>query len=209
MNLQINQMVANCDVCQKFRNKQSYEPLMKHDIPSEPWNKVAADLFSLGNNNYMILTDCTSKYFEVCEIPDQTSTSVIKCIKRIFSRFGLPKVLSDNGPCFASYEFKHFLNSWDVKHATSSPLYPRSNGLVERMIQTVKKTIKKCIAGNEDLDMAFLMLRATPISREESSPGEFLMNRCLRTLVPSLRKGILNKKAKNKIPNFEQDADKR
>ena len=143
-------MVANCDVCQKFRNKQSYEPLMKHDIPSEPWNKVAADLFSLGNNNYMILTDYTGKYFEVCEIPDQTSTSVIKCIKRIFSRFGSPKVLiSDNGPCFASYEFKHFLNSWDVKHRTSSPLYPRSNGLVERMIQTVKKTIKKCIEGNE------------------------------------------------------------
>ena len=77
------------------------------------------------------------------------------------------------------------------------------------MIQTVKKTIKKCIEGNEDLDMAFLMLRAMPISREESSPGEFLMNRCLRTLVPSLRKGIVNKKAKNKISNFEQDADKR
>ncbi len=47
--------------------------------------------------------------------------------------------MSDNGPQFAAREYKEFAREWGFYHDTSSPKYPKSNGLVERTIQTVKK----------------------------------------------------------------------
>ena len=38
---------------------------------------------------------------------------------------------------------KLFAKKWDFKHITSSPYYPKSNGQVERTIQTIKKLWKK------------------------------------------------------------------
>lgn len=63
----------------------------------------------------------------------------------MFGRYGIPKeIVSDNGPCFHSTGYKRFSDNWDFKHTKISPQYPTSNGMVERTIQTVKKTIRKC-----------------------------------------------------------------
>ena len=62
------------------------------------------------------------------------------------ARFGIPKtVMSDNGPQFAAREYKEFARELGFYHDTSRRKYPKSNGLVERTIQTVKKTIKKAL----------------------------------------------------------------
>ena len=48
------------------------------------------------------------------------------------ARFGIPESLvSDNGPCFISKEFKDFLRKNGVMHITSAPYHPASNGLAE------------------------------------------------------------------------------
>ena len=44
----------------------------------------------------------------------------------------------------------------------TSPHYPKSNGLVERMIQAVKKTLKKTFKQDEDLYLALLVLFVLP-----------------------------------------------
>ena len=48
------------------------------------------------------------------------------------------KIVSDNVPPFQSKEFTKFLSSLGIRHTTSSPGYPHSNGFIERHIQTVK-----------------------------------------------------------------------
>ena len=62
----------------------------------------------------------------------------------LFSVEGYPdEIVSDNGPPFQSKEFAKFLSGLSIKHTTSSPGYPRSNGFIERHIQTVKNMLSK------------------------------------------------------------------
>ena len=47
--------------------------------------------------------------FDISEIPDKRSTTVVLHTKRIFSRYGIPKeVISDNGPEFIGKAYKKF-----------------------------------------------------------------------------------------------------
>ena len=74
------------------------------------------------------------------------SSTAVSYTKSIFARHGIPKlVISGNGPQFISSEYKDFSRKWDFTHDTSSPRYPKSNGKVERHIQTVKKTLKTAL----------------------------------------------------------------
>ena len=52
-------------------------------------------------------------------------------------------VVTDNSTGFVSSEFEEFLRADGVKHTTSAPYHPASNGLAERAIQIVKKGLKK------------------------------------------------------------------
>ena len=48
-------------------------------------------------------------------------------------------LVTDNGPCFVSEEFEIFLAKNGVKHITTAPYHPATNGLAERAVQTVKQ----------------------------------------------------------------------
>ena len=57
---------------------------------------------------------------------------------------GSPNLLkTDNGPQFASEEFRTFTTKWKISHVISSPLYPKSNGLSEAGVKVVKSILKK------------------------------------------------------------------
>ena len=72
----------------------------------------------------------------------------------------------------------------DVKHTLSSAHNPRSNGQVERKIQFIKDLIAKC--GAVGFTEALLQYRATPLGPGLGSPAELVMNRTLRTRIPSI-----------------------
>ncbi len=189
MGAAIEDMIAKCGVCQRHRNQQSAEPMIPHDIPNRPYAKVGTDLFKLNNKDYIITVDYYSKYPDINLLPDQTSYSAIAALKATFARYGIPDtVVSDNGPCYASAEFKDFASKWSFKHITSSPHFPQSNGQAERAIQTVKMLLKKAVEGGQDPSIALLNYRNTPIDGVDKSPAQLLMSRRLQTRLPSLRK---------------------
>ena len=187
MNAEITDMIQNCDSCQQHRNRQTAEPLMQHDVPDQPWYKVGTDLFNLLGKTYLMVVDYHSKYFEISTLADTTASTVVQRTKNIFSKHGIPKlVFSDNGPEYSSRVYKQFANDWDFVHNTSSPEFAQSNGLVERTIQTVKKTLRKCFKSGNDPHLALLTLRATPGKDDTPSPAALLMNRELRTTLPTI-----------------------
>ncbi|XP_057296160.1 uncharacterized protein K02A2.6-like [Hydractinia symbiolongicarpus] len=179
-------MISSCDTCQIFRNKQCKETLIQHEVPSEAWVKVGTDLFTLFNKLFLVIVDYTSKYFEVVQLPNGKASTVINFTKGIFSRHGISaEVVSDNGPQYSSFEFKRFARQWDFKHTTSSPKFPQSNSLVERTIQTIKRTFRKCKSDGSDPHLALLALR-TSVNSANSSAAYSLMKRNLRTLIPTV-----------------------
>ena len=110
-----------------------------------------------------------------------TSASVIRALKAIFVRHGVPCVLvSDNGPQYYSTEVQEFAALYNFRHITSSPHYPQSNGLAERMV----KTAKSLLAKSADPYLALLSYRATPLPWCGLSPAELLMGRRLQTDIP-------------------------
>ena len=55
---------------------------MPHEVPDRPWQTVAADLFVFGTDKYLVLVDYYSKYFELNQLLDDTSnTVVVKCFE--------------------------------------------------------------------------------------------------------------------------------
>ena len=89
--------------------------------------------------------------------------------------------MSDNGPPFSSKEFNSFLSGLGIKHTTSSPNYPQSNGFIERQIQTVKRLMEKATSTGRSFQEALTSLRATPIAEGMPSPAEILHGRNLTT----------------------------
>ena len=77
-----------------------------------------------------------------------------------------------------------------IFHDTSSPKYPKGNGLAEASVKIIKKLLKKASSNNEDPCLAVLAHRTTP-GNDGRSPAEKLMNRQPRSNLP-----IINKPAK-------------
>ena len=99
----------------------------------------------------------------------------------LFSIEGYPdEIVSDNGPPFQSKEFAKFLSSLGIKHTTSSPGYPRSNGFIEWHIQTVKNMLSKS-SNTRSFQEVLADLRTTRIGTGLPSPAEILHGRNLMT----------------------------
>ena len=99
----------------------------------------------------------------------------------LFSIEGYPdEIVSDNGPPFQSKEFTKFLSGLGIKHTTSSPGYPGSNGFIERHIQTVKNMLSKS-SNTWSFQEVLADLRTTHIGTGLPSPAEILHGRNLTT----------------------------
>ena len=77
-----------------------------------------------------------------------TSSVTLEKLRDAFSRFGLPNmIVSDNGTCFTSEEFKQFFKKNGIRHARSAPYHPASNRLAEQAVQTAKEGLRKAKEG--------------------------------------------------------------
>ena len=185
MAAQIKDIVSQCAICNEFKSAQAKEPMIPHEIPSKPWEICATDLFELDKDTYIVLACYYSKFFEVKKIASSSSKSVINVLKENFSRWGIPKILkSDNGPAFASEQFKEFAENYGFEHVTSSPRYSQSMGFIEKYVQICKNVLKKAKKSNSDPYLAILEYRNTPIEGINLSPSQLLMGRRTRTQLP-------------------------
>ena len=105
---QLEALVQTCRECCKHKIQKA-EPLQGTTLPTLPWLKVATDLFVWEGKTYLLIVDYFSRYIETCKLSGKTSNEVIRHLKSIFARHGIPQcVMSDNGPQFSSMEFAQF-----------------------------------------------------------------------------------------------------
>ena len=110
---EIEQAVKKCPVCNKYSKGNQKEPMLPHEIPNRPWEKLGADYFTFAGKDYLLVVDYYSKYPEVVCMNSKTAEATVKQMTQIFSRHGIPNVLvADNMP-FNSKVFKQFAREWD------------------------------------------------------------------------------------------------
>ena len=189
----ITRLVSNCDICQTHRQSNTKEPLKPHPIPDYPWQAVATDLFSWDSKDFLIVADYYSRYFDIVQLRDTKSTTIIRKLRSLFAKFGIPtKVMSDNGPQYSSQEFADFAKQYDFVHNTSSPRHPQSNGLAEKYVQIAKRILEKSKSDGRDPLLGILEYRTTPLDIG-FSPAELLQGRQLRSVLPAVSSQLLPK----------------
>ena len=110
---------------------------------------------------------------------------MITVLKELFAEHGIPEeIRSDNGPQFASHLFAEFTKDWNIKHSTSSPRNPRSNGQAESAVKIVKGLLTHAKCSGQDPYLPLLAYRSTPVDSHLQSPAEMLYQCALCTTVP-------------------------
>lgn len=186
-------MCQSCSDCQHYLPNPETAPVHPWEWTNSPWERIHVDFAGpFKGRMYFIVVDSHSKWPEVVPMSSTTSTATVNVLRDIFSRLGLPKTLvSDNGPQFIADEFKGFLRQNGVKHVTSSPYHPRTNGLAERFVRSFKTAMKKHNKiTNKEINSFLMTYRITPHATTGETPAKLLIGRNLRTRLDLLKPDI-------------------
>ncbi|CAI6345003.1 unnamed protein product [Macrosiphum euphorbiae] len=91
---------------------------------------------------------------------------------------------------FNSNEFQNFATDWEFVITTSSPRYPKSNGLAEKGVSIAKSILKRSDEGKVDKQLMLLEYRNSAIIGSKFSPAQLLMSRTLRSKIPILNNAL-------------------
>lgn len=191
MSKDITDYINKCSICQMNRRSETKEPMIIKTVPTLPWEIVASDIFKFGKDEYVLICDSYSGFFDFEVLRNLTSAEVIRHMKKWFALHGSPKTLeTDNGTQYSSAEFRQFASKWGFEHQTSSPTYAKSNGLAERYVQIAKNMLKKCKMDDSDIQLALLNQRNIPRSDKIPSSNSRLMSRVTRSPLPIAEKHL-------------------
>ncbi|XP_053691513.1 uncharacterized protein K02A2.6-like [Sabethes cyaneus] len=175
-----------------------YWPNIDDDVAklvAKPWQRLHLDYAGpLDGNFFLILVDSYTKWPEVVQTKEITTTATLRILRGIFARYGQPETLvTDNGTQLTSDRFESYCDKNGIVHLKTAPFHPQSNGLAERFVDTFKRSLKKIIAGGETLDEAMdtflLCYRTTPCRSAPGgkSPADLMYGRPIRTSLELLR----------------------
>lgn len=142
---EIELFVKQCNDCQKYQNSPPKVPLQSWSFPNGSWSRLHLDFAGpFMGHMFFILVDSFSKWIDVKVMSSISADCTILQLRSIFANFGLPEcIVSDNGPTFTSEKFQTFLQRNGVKHITSAPFHPATNGAAEKAVQTFKNAMKR------------------------------------------------------------------
>ena len=204
----IEKSIRLCRQCQEMQLTPPVAPLNPWRWPTRPWARLHLDFAGpFEGKTILVIVDAHSKWIEATCTPSTASSHVIEVLRTVFASHGLPEtVVTDNGTGFVSQEFRHFLRTNGVKHTTSAPYYPVSNGLAERAVQIVKKGLKKETSGTMATRLARILCsyRITPQTTTGVSPAELLLGRRPRTRLDLLKPHLADRVEKKQLAQKAQ-----
>ena len=182
INKEIELTVKSCSGCQLTQREPSTVPVHVWEWPSSPWQRIHIDFAGLFlNSMFLVVVDAHSRWLEIERMTSTTSEKTIEVLQRLFARYGIPvQLVSDNGSQFTSEEFQQFLKRNGMKHITSAPYHPATNGLAERGEGSFKSAIKsetEVISLNLKWARFLLAYQNTPHSTTGEPPSQLFLGR--------------------------------
>ena len=208
MDRDIEDLVKKCSVCQETRASPQAAPLHPWQWPTSPWSRIHLDFAGpYMGHMFLVIVDAHSKWLDAYIMSTITSSKTIEILRTVFATNGLPQtVVTDNGTSFTSQEFKTFMHRNGIRHTTSAPYHPSSNGQAERAVQTLKQGIKRTPGDSiqEKLSKFLFSYRITPHATTGVAPCELLMRRKLRSRFDLLYPKVEGRVEERQIRQKEQ-----
>nr|VZI39269.1 unnamed protein product [Spirometra erinaceieuropaei] len=86
------------------------------------------------NRMFLIVVDAWSKWLEVFDVSAATADITARKTEELIARYGIPtEIVTDNGTQFTSSIIQQLCQKWGIRHVTSPPFHPQSNGQAERI----------------------------------------------------------------------------
>lgn len=150
INRDIEKLVSSCSICQELQPSQTREPLEPHETPSTPWTKLATDLFTLDNNNYLLITDYHSKYPVVYQLRDTSSATVAHLTAETLSLLGTPReIISDNAPNLSDNHTKICVTAGVLSTTHPPPGIPSLTDLLKEWSERSRPSLKNAKGPNK------------------------------------------------------------
>ncbi|GJS89208.1 reverse transcriptase domain-containing protein [Tanacetum coccineum] len=147
--------VMMCDARQKSGNISSQNEMPQNNIQvCEVFNIWGLDFMgpfpdSRGNKYILVAVDYVSKWVEAQALPTNDAHVVVKFIKGLFARFGVPKALiSDRGTHFCNSQLEKALLRYGVTHRISTTYHPQTNGQIEVTNRAIKRILERSVGYN-------------------------------------------------------------
>jgi len=186
----VAEQLSKCKVCDRVRSSfNSLQPTLQ-PLPVEPmfyrWGMDLCGEFPVtarGNRYVLVAVEHFSKHVELIAIPDKHAVSTAAAATEVLCRFAAPaEILTDGGGEWEG-EFDELLSSCFIDHRLTSPNHPQANGLSERIVQVVKKGLRKMCSSKHttqwDLQLPWIALgyRCSKQASTGFSPYELLYAR--------------------------------
>ncbi|SAM00706.1 hypothetical protein [Absidia glauca] len=194
----VETVVRECDVCQfrARRPRRRVEVARPIKPPREPFTMIGCDavgpvLESKSGNRYILVAiDYLTRWPMALAVPNINEVTTADFLYNVVvSNYGVPNyILTDRGSNFTSGYVQNFLQQLGCRHITTTAYRPQTNGLCERMNQTLVQTLAKIIneRGTEDrwdeyVNSALLAIRTMKNISTGYTAGKLLFGYEMRT----------------------------
>nr|GEV58301.1 reverse transcriptase domain-containing protein [Tanacetum cinerariifolium] len=104
---------------------------------------------SKGNKYILVTVDYLSKWVEAKALPTNDARVVVKFLKSLFSRFGIPQaIISDRGTHFCNDQFTRVMIKYEVTHQLATAYHPQTSGQVEVSNCGLKRILERTVGEN-------------------------------------------------------------
>ncbi|GJR45603.1 retrovirus-related pol polyprotein from transposon TNT 1-94 [Tanacetum coccineum] len=127
---------------------------------------------SRGNKYILVAVDYVSKWVGAQALRTNDARVVVKFLRQLFARFGVPKALiSDKGIYFCNFQLEKALQRYGVTHKLSTTYHPQSNKQTEVTNRAIKRILERSVGYNpkgwsEKLNDALWAFRTASSSRK-------------------------------------------
>ncbi|XP_033741767.1 uncharacterized protein LOC117328350 [Pecten maximus] len=187
----VQDYVASCETCGEYKNpKHSKRHTMQSYVMGGPFERLATDIAgpfpttAYKNRYILVVKDYFTKFTEIYPMADMQAETVTEIIvKSWITRYGCPlEIHSDQGRQYESAIFKEMCKLLEIHKSRTTPLHPRSDGMVERMNRSINDILAKYVRENQkdwDIHLPFVAMayNSTPHSGTDISPRRMVFGR--------------------------------
>nr|GEX65716.1 DNA-directed DNA polymerase [Tanacetum cinerariifolium] len=104
---------------------------------------------SKGNKYILLTVDYLSKWVEAKALPTNDARVVVKFLKSLFSRLGIPRaIISDHGTHFYNDQFTHVIIKYGVTHWLANAYHTQTSGQVKVSNRGLKQILERTVGEN-------------------------------------------------------------